>query len=73
VEAGRDDFVAVLSFAGRPMKRKECYIARLDEVYITCEGKLHSDLLVLVQIALSDPSLNQEPFKKPTRSTELFP
>jgi hypothetical protein len=32
------DFVAVLPFAGQPMKRKERYIARLDEVRITREG-----------------------------------
>ena len=32
------DFMAVLSFAGQPMKRKERYIARLDEVTITREG-----------------------------------
>ena len=34
----RIDFVAVFSFAGRPMKQKERYIARLDEVNITREG-----------------------------------
>ena len=34
----RIDFVAEFSFAGQPMKRKECYIARLDEVSITREG-----------------------------------
>ena len=32
------DFVTVVSFAGQPMKRKECYIARLDEVTITRDG-----------------------------------
>jgi hypothetical protein len=32
------DFVAVLSFAGQPMKRRERYIARLNEVTITREG-----------------------------------
>ena len=32
------DFVAALSFLGRPMKPKERYIARLDEVTITREG-----------------------------------
>ena len=32
------DFVAALFFLGRPMKRKEQYIARLDEVTITREG-----------------------------------
>ena len=31
------DFVAALSFPGQPMKRKERYIARLDEVSITRE------------------------------------
>ena len=30
--------MAVLSFAGRPMKQKERYLARLDEVNITREG-----------------------------------
>ncbi len=38
MEAEEIDFVAELSFAGRPMKRKEQYIARLDEVTITREG-----------------------------------
>lgn len=33
------DFVAVLSFAGWPMKGKDRYIARLDEVSITREGE----------------------------------
>src|SRR3974377_274992 len=32
------DFGSLVSFAGRPMKRKEQYIARLDEVTITREG-----------------------------------
>ena len=32
------DFVAALSFLGQAMKRKECYIARLDEVTISREG-----------------------------------
>lgn len=32
------DFGSAVSFAGRPMKRKEQYIARLDEVTITREG-----------------------------------
>ncbi len=32
------DFVAALPFLGRPMKRKEQYIARLDEVTIAREG-----------------------------------
>jgi len=32
------DFGSGVSFAGRPMKRKEQYIARLDEVTITREG-----------------------------------
>jgi hypothetical protein len=32
------DFVAVRSFAGQPMRRKERYIARLNEVTITREG-----------------------------------
>jgi hypothetical protein len=31
--------VAALSFPGRPMKRKEQYIARLDEVIITRDGE----------------------------------
>ena len=30
--------MAVLSFAGQPMKRRERYIARLDEVTKTREG-----------------------------------
>ena len=32
------DFGGSVSFAGQPMKRKECYIARLDEVTITRDG-----------------------------------
>ena len=34
----RIDFLGAFAFAGRPMKRKQRYIVRLDEVIITREG-----------------------------------